>query len=87
MKLYNLLSPLDYSVMFLIHFNRLTLPLVPSKLVLQHAVLISFKIPYFQRPEMKKALGEYFLCSLLHETCMEPIQSLPWVFLLSVKLV
>lgn len=44
MKLYNLLSPLDYSVMFLIRFNILTLPLIPSKLVLLHAVFIFFFI-------------------------------------------
>lgn len=60
MKLHNLLSSLDYSVLFLMHFNRLTLPLTPLKLVLLHAVLIFFfflDTLFSEARDEKKCLG------------------------------
>lgn len=59
MKLHNLLSSLDYSVMFLMHFNRLTLPLTPLKLVLLQAVLVFFFLDtlFSEARDEKKCLG------------------------------
>lgn len=60
MKLYNLLSPLDYSVMFLIHFN-ITLRLTPSKLVLLHAIFnfFFFDILFSEARDEKSSWGMF----------------------------